>query len=117
MLRDIKTYQRLARKIYVRIDGSDVNGGTLTTTGVIVGSQQVKVTETGNGAYTITLNEPGSRACFAVGCGLTDNSYITISSTTASTVLVKQETVTTGVALADADFWLEITAFDSSDET
>lgn len=116
MLRDMKCVQRNARVIFVTIDGSAVAGGTLTTDGVTVGSPHVKVTENGNGDYTITLNEPGSRACFAVVSTITDNSLAYVAATAASTVQIKQETCTTGVALADADFNVMIVAFDSSEE-
>lgn len=117
MLREMMTPQRKSRVIFVTIDGSAVNGGTLTTNGVTVGAQHVKVTENGNGDYTITLNEPGSRACFALVSTITDNSIAYVAATAASTVQIKQETSTTGAALADADFNVMIVAFDSEDET
>ncbi len=116
MLRSIKTVQRGARVIFVTVDGSDVNGGTLTTNGIDVGAQHVKISETGNGAYTITLNEPGTRACFAFACPITDNSIMYVGECLKNTVKVTQETASTGVALADADFNLIIVAFDSEDE-
>lgn len=117
MLRDLRTVQRGTRVIFVTIDGSAVNGGTLTTNGVVVGSPHVKVTENGNGDYTITLNEPGTRSCFAMVSTITDNSIAYVSATAASTVQIKQETSTTGAALADADFNVVIVAFDSQEET
>jgi len=116
MLRDLRTVQREARVIFVTIDGSAVAGGTLTTDGVLVGSPHVKVTETGNGAYTITLNEPGSRACFAMVSPITDNSVFYVGECLASTVKITQETASTGAALADADFNVMIVAFDSLEE-
>jgi hypothetical protein len=117
MKRKIEGHQRGMTIIPILIDGSDVNGGTLTTNGIDAGANQVKISETGNGEYTITLNEPGSRACRAVATPITDNSIMNIVSTTASTVLVKQETASTGNALADGDFELWIIKFDSADET
>ena len=116
MLRDLRTVQREARVIFVTIDGSAVAGGTLTSNGVLVGSPHVKVTETGNGAYTITLNEPGSRACFAMVSPITDNSVCYVGECLASTVKITQETASTGAALADADFNVMIVAFDSLEE-
>jgi len=109
--------QRKVRAIFVTIDGSAVAGGTLTTNGILVGAQHVKVSETGNGAYTITLNTPGSRPCFAVGSPITDNSIIYIGECLKNTVKVTQETASTGAALADADFNLVIYAIDAEDET
>jgi hypothetical protein len=101
----------------VTIDGSAVNGGTLTTNGVTKGKEHVKVTENGAGDYTITLNEPGSRACFAVATPITALSNVEIAAQAAGTVQVLQRTATTGVALADADFNLLIFVFSSTDET
>lgn len=117
MKRHIESEQRLVEKIFVKIDGSAVAGGTLTTDGLLMGKNQVKITENGSGDYTLTLNTPGSRDCFAVATGLTDNSICYVVATDNSTVQVKQETCTTGAALADADLWVEITKFDSADET
>jgi hypothetical protein len=117
MLRSIKTVQRNARVIFVTIDGSAVGGGTLTTNGVLVGKEHVKLTETGNGAYTITLNQPGTRACFAMVSPITDNSVCYVGTCAAATVAVTQETASTGAALADADLNVMIVAFDSEDET
>lgn len=117
MLREMMTPQRKSRVIFVTVDGSDVNGGTLTTNGIDVGAQHVKITETGNGAYTITLNEPGSRACFAMVSPITDNSVCYVGECLAATVKITQETASTGAALADADFNVMIVAFDAADET
>lgn len=117
MLRDMKCVQRGVRTIFVQVDGSDVNGGTLTTNGIDVGAQHVKITENGNGDYTITLNDPGTRACFAMVSTITDNSIAYVAATATSTVQIKQETSTTGVALADADFNVVIYAIDAVDET
>jgi hypothetical protein len=117
MLRNMQCVQRGVRTIFVTIDGSAVGGGTLTTDGVTVGAQHVKVTETGNGAYTITLNEPGTRASFAMASPITDNSIVYIGECLKNTVKVTQETASTGAALADADFNLIIFAIDAEDET
>lgn len=117
MLRSLKTVQRGVRCIFVKVDGSDVGGGTLTTDGIDVGSQHVKISETGNGAYTITLNEPGTKDCFAIATPVTDNSIVYVGSCTNSTVAITQETASTGAALADADFNLVIYACDAEDET
>lgn len=118
MKRKIESHQRGMTILNIFIDGSDVNGGTLTTNGCEgPDSEHCKISETGNGAYTITLNEPGSRACFAQATTLTDNSVVYVTSTTASTVLLQQETMTTGAALADADIWVTIFKYDSADKT
>lgn len=117
MLRPVMTTMRKVRMIAVSIDGSAVNGGTLTTNGIAGADQHVKISETGNGAYTITLNSPGSMPCFAIATPVTDNSIVYIGSCTASTVAVTQETASTGVALADADFNLVIFASDAEEET
>ena len=117
MLRSLKTVQRGVRMIAVQIDGSAVAGGTLTTDGVLIGSPHVKISETGNGAYTITLNEPGTMNCFAVATPITDNSIMYIGTCAKNTVAVTQETASTGVALADADFNLIIFACDAENET
>lgn len=118
MKRKIESHQRGVTILNIFIDGSDVNGGTLTTNGCEgPDSEHCKITETGNGAYTITLNEPGSRACFAQATPCTDNSIVYVGSTTASTVLVTQETASTGLALADADMWVTIYKYDSADKT
>jgi hypothetical protein len=117
MLRPVMTTMRKVRLIAASIDGSDVNGGTLTTNGIEGAKQHLKISETGNGAYTITLNEPGSMPCFAIATPVTDNSIVYIGACTASTVLVTQETASTGAALADADFNIVIFASDAEDET
>jgi hypothetical protein len=117
MLRMMNTVQRKSRVIFIQVDGSDVNGGTLTTNGIDMGADHVKITETGNGAYTITLNEPGTRACFAMISPTTDNSICYVGACAAATVAVTQETASTGAALADADFNVMIVAFDSENET
>lgn len=117
MLRSIKCVQRQVRAIFVQIDGSAVGGGTLTTNGINIGSPHVKITETGNGAYTITLNEPGTLNCFALASPITDNSTIYIGECLKNTVKVTQETASTGAALADADFNLVIFAVDAESET
>lgn len=117
MLRSIKTVQRGVRTIFVQVDGSDVGGGTLTTNGIDIGSPHVKITETGNGAYTITLNEPGTKPCFAIASPITDNSIMYIGECLKNHVKVTQETASTGAALADADFNLVIFACDAEDET
>lgn len=117
MLRSLKTTQRGVRMIPVAIDGSAVNGGTLTTNGVVIGDQHVKVTETGAGRYTITLNTPGTMPCGAVVCPSTDLSICYFVSSTKSTVVIAQNTATTGAALADADFTVLIFAVDAEDET
>jgi hypothetical protein len=117
MLRPIETVQRKVRAIFVTIDGSDVGGGTLTTNGIDVGAPHVKITETGNGAYTITLNAPGTMPCFAVASPITDNSIVYVGECLKNTVKVTQETASTGAALADADFNLIIYACDAENET
>ena len=117
MKRDIKSYQRLVTDIEVHIDGSVVDGGSLTTTGVLMGQEHVKVTENSDGNYTITLNDPGSRACFAVANAITDVSTIRIVATTASTVQVEQTSADQTTPLADGDFFLLIRKFDSADYT
>lgn len=117
MLRPMQCVQRKVRAIFVQVDGSDVGGATLTTNGIDIGAQHVKVTETGNGAYTFTLNEPGTKYCFAMAQAITDNSVMYVGSCTASTVAVTQETASTGAALADGDFNLIIYACDAEDET
>ncbi len=118
MKRKIESHQRGMTILNIFVTGATVNGGTLTTLGISgPDSEHVKITETGNGAYTITLNEPGSRACAAMAVGSSDNSVMYVSSTTASTVLVQQDTSSTGGALADANFWLTIFKYDSADKT
>ncbi len=118
MKRKIEGRQRGMTVLNIFIDGSDVNGGTLTTNGCEgPDSEHCKISETGNGAYTITLNEPGSRACFAQATPADLLSVAHVASTTASTVLVTQTTGSTGVALADADMWVTITVYDSADKT
>lgn len=117
MLRSIKCVQRGVRVIAVTIDGSAVAGGTLTTNGVLVGSPHVKISETGNGAYTITLNDPGTLNCFAIATPITDNSIVYVGECLKNTVKVTQETASTGAALADADFNIIILAVDAENET
>lgn len=116
MKRSVQTRQREVTQLFVTIDGSAVNGGTLTTNGVLTEDQHVKVTENGNGDYTITLNEPGARACFAQATPITALSNVEIAATTSSTVQVLQRTATTAAALADADFYVTINVFGSADE-
>jgi len=118
MKRKIESHQRLVTVLNITVDGSAVAGGTLTTNGVGgPDAQHVTISETGAGAYTITLNEPGSRACFATATAITDNSTVYIGAMAASTVAVTQDTVTTGNALADADFNITIYKYDSADAT
>ncbi len=118
MKRKIESHQRGVTVLNITVDGSAVAGGTLTTDGIAgPDSEHVKISETGNGAYTITLNEPGSRACFAQATPITDNSIMYIGTMAANTVAVTQETASTGAALADADFCLTIYKYDSVDKT
>lgn len=117
MLRPIQCVQRKVRAIFVKVTGATVAGGTLTTNGIDIGAQHVKITENGDGDYTITLNEPGVKNCFAMAQSITDNSVMYVGTCTASTVAVTQETASTGAALANADFNLIIYACDAEDET
>ncbi len=110
-------FQRGVTDILVHIDGSVVAGGTLTTNGVLLGNVHVKVTENGSGDYTITLNEPGMRDCFAVATPITALSNVEIADVSPSIVQVLQKTATTGSPLADADFFLLIKRFSSADQT
>jgi hypothetical protein len=108
---------RKVRMIAASIDGSDVNGGTKTTNGIEGAAQHLTISETGNGAYTIYLNDPGSMPCFAIATPVTDNSIVYIGACAAGSVAVTQETASTGAALADGDFNIVIFASDAEDET
>jgi len=117
MKREVMSYQRLVTDIEVQIDGSAVAGGSDTTDGVLMGQEHVTVTENSDGNYTITLNEPGSRACFAMATPITDVSTVRIVSATASAVTVEQVVADQTTPLADGDFFLLIRKFDSEDYT
>jgi hypothetical protein len=117
MKRHVKSYQRLVTDIEVQVDGSAVAGGTDTTDGILLGAEHVTITENSDGNYTITLNEPGSRDCFAVATAITDVSAMRIIAVDSSTVQVEQMGEDLTTPLADADFFLLIRKFDSADET
>lgn len=118
MKRKIESHQRGCTVLNIKVTGATVNGGTKTTLGISgPDSEHFTISETGNGAYTIYLNEPGSRACFAQATPITDNSIMCIGTMAAASVAVTQETAATGVALADADFNLTVFKYDSADAT
>jgi hypothetical protein len=123
MKRPVESHQRGVTDIEVWVDGSAVGGGTLTTDGLTMGSEHVLITENSGGNYTITLNEPGSRACFAVATavgavgGAGDVTTMRIISSDASTVVVEQVGADQTTPSADGDFTVLIRRFDSADET
>lgn len=100
------------------MDGSVVAGGSLTTNGLLQGQEHCKITENSDGNYTITLNEPGSRACHVIGLvPITDVSTMRVVAVTASTVQVEQVGADQTTPLADGDFYLTIMKYDSADYT
>lgn len=115
--REVRTTERGVRCYYVKVDGSAVAGGTDTTDGLLLGSQHMTITENGNGDYSLNLNVPGQRVVGVSGVGLTAASVITVDASSASQIDVLQTTASTGAALADADFWLQVYVSTSADET
>jgi hypothetical protein len=116
LTREVRTTERGVRTYFVQLDGSAVAGGTATTNGLTLGGLHMTVTENGDGDYTFTLNTPGQRIVGVSGIPITDDSSITVSAVTASTVRILQ-TDLAGAALADSDFYLQIFASTAGDAT
>ena len=110
MSRPVETHHRGVAIFYVKLDGSAVAGGAATTNGLDAGAaQHMTVTENGDGDYTFTLNKPGQRFVSLQACSISDDALCTAAQVVDGTSCrVKQTTASTGAALADADFYLEI---------
>lgn len=117
--REMATHQRGVCTFLGSIDGSVVAGGSGVTDGLSTGlSRHMTVTENGSGDYTFTLNNPGQRFLSIQACSITALANCTAAITVDGTSFtIKQITASTGAALADADFWLNVAVQYATDET
>lgn len=111
-----KAVQLGVRMIPLRIDGSDVGGGTLTTNGVLEGKTHVKITENSSGNYTITFNQAFHRTPVVTSMTATDVSTLRIIDVSKTMVQVEQVGADQTTPLADGDFHLLVVGFDCADQ-
>jgi hypothetical protein len=116
MTREIVSTERGVRTYFVEVDGSLVAGGTAVTTGLVLGSLHMTITENGDGDYTLNLNVPGQRVIGVSGLPKTANSALSIGTVTLGAVQVLQ-TDLANAAQADADFYLQIHVSTAADAT
>ena len=117
MLREMKTVQRLTRVIPIRVDGSEVAGGSDTTNGLLEGKFHCTITENSSGNYTINFNTPFARVPVVTSMTATDVSTLRIIDVTAALVQVEQVGADQTTPLADGDFHLLVVGFDAGDQT
>jgi len=119
MLREIQSPQRGVRHLYFYVDGSVVAGGTLTRTGMLIGSNDGLITETGAGLYTITFTKPGTRLLNAQGTAVTDvtTCRIVAADTDHTKVSINHVGADQATEEADGDFYVMVVLQDASAET
>jgi hypothetical protein len=117
MLRDMKCVQRMVRVIPVRLDGSVVAGGTLTTNGILEGWQHMLVTEVGAGEYKFTFNQAFHREPVVLVTTVTDVTTCRIKEVTTAYVVIEQVGADQTTPEADGDFHMLVVGFDAADQT
>lgn len=111
MLREIKSPQRLERRISLRVDGTG-------TASILAGSQHATLVDNGTGDYSLTLVKPAARTLVVAGLvPLATDIALSVSTLSASVVRVLARSIAAAPAAADVDFHIEIVAYDSADET
>ncbi len=116
MLREMKCVQRQVRVIPLRIDGSDVAGGTATTNGILEGSHHCTITENSAGDYTVTFLVPFSRKPVVILTSATDVSTVWLKALSTTSFEVEQVGADQTTPLADADWHALVIGFDSEDQ-
>lgn len=116
MLREMLCVQRKTRIIPIRLDGSDVAGGSATTTGILEGGQHVLVTENSSGDYTFTFNTPFSRTPVVLLTSATDVTTVWLKAVSATGFQVEQVGADQTTPTADGDFHALVIGFDSADQ-
>lgn len=108
MLREIKGSQRLARMLAIKVDG--------VTPAILIGKQDVSLTDNGTGDYTLTLAKPLARAPVVVATSQTADAVceVAAASATAVQILVKDPST---LAAKDAIIHVMILGSDAVDET
>ena len=113
MLREIKSPQRLERRLAFRVTG--------TGTAVIdAGGKHATLTDNGTGDYTFTFVQPFKRVPCVTGLSpiaTAGDVIMTIHSVSVTAVRVLAWDGTDGTTAKDAVFHLEVAGWDSTDET
>jgi hypothetical protein len=117
--RPVETHERKVCMFTAKVDGSAVDGGTLTTNGLDTGAaQHMKITEVGDGIYDLTLNNPGQRFVGVSGAGITNQTGIAASEQTAGSVMrIRHENMASGSVEADGDFYVQLWVSYAADPT
>lgn len=116
MLREMKCVQRKTRIIPIRLDGSDVAGGTATTNGILEGKYHVTVTENGSGDYSFTFNTPFSRTPVVLLTTITDVTTVRLKDVSTTGFTVEQVGADQTTPEADGDFHALVIGFDAVDQ-
>lgn len=116
MLFEVLCTQRRPRLIPLRIDGSEVAGGTDTTNGILEGSSSATITENSSGNYTIKFVPPFYRTPVVTSMTATDVSTLRIITVSADSVQVEQVGADQTTPLPDGDFHLLVLGFDTADQ-
>lgn len=110
MLREIKSSQRMARVIALKVTGTG-------TAAINIGSTDATLTDNGTGDYTITYAKPFARTAIPVVVPGTANIIAIVTATSASACTVKTFQGTDGTTATDAIFYVHVVGYDSVDET
>lgn len=109
---------RKTRTLNFYIDGSAVAGGTLTKDGMLVGSNDGLISETGAGLYTITFNAPGTRLLNAQVTAVTDvtTCRVVAADTDHTKVSINHVGADQATESADGDFYVMVVLQDTESE-
>ena len=112
MLREIKSTQRLARLIGLRVDGTG-------TASILAGGHDAVLTDTGTGDYLLTFVQPFARLPVVTisPIGAAGDIVATIGTVSASAVQILGWDGTDGTTAKDMDFHVLVLGYDSADET
>lgn len=116
MLREMMSPQRGVRVIPIRVDGSEVAGGSGTTNGLLEGKFHCLITENSDGNYTIDFNTHFKRTPVVVCMTATDVTTLRIISVDETMVRVEQVGADQTTPTADGDFHLLVVGFDVADQ-
>ena len=108
MLRSPKTNQRSERRLAFYIDGSVPE--------LLVGEGLGTLVENSDGNYTITFARPFKRQPIALATTRTDVSTLRVITLTTTALNIEQVGADQTTPLADADSFIEVIGWDSSDE-
>lgn len=111
MTREIRSSQRLVRKILVEIDE---NTGSPQ---LLHGSSDVSITDNGVGDYTLTITEPGNRLLGVQVTVKTADAIAQVGTASASSVQILGFDATDGTTAKEIDCYVEITISHAADAT